>query len=823
MSEITNKKRSRSKTSVAMVDIAAADSAGVIAIRNNIAANGFEFIPVLTGDKKTVQPKWTSGGFDPNKFSSDNANTGILMRGLVGLDVDVDNPQIAALVEAAIREMLHGKNYFVRYRDNYPRKTFYLAAENDKARKEFVRGTIPNDKPDTFAGVEALGYGNYSHVYGLHPSGETLKYEGPNFTTHSREWLSILSEDQVIEILNVCAPLIKAEPVTHKKVRDKAPQFIPDDDDNLWPHLPVRQKPDGWVSEFSRAVAQRELSHVRALVLYLITKNLRPNEATPPLRNHDNGRYKFKLACANFAVEHPYLRDAVVAFYEKVMTMLGADLDDQSVCIERELSAIFHAWDSYTKRRKAGDLIGFNAIQIMYDDALVRGEILTDLDVSAADDAVAFDELPDNYIDLVRSVIEQSGHADDDVEDNGAVRLKDTYFTDGPNTASEYINSTTRDESAGGTQAPAKKFGQSFTEFFAAYEPLRYLLWGIIVRSNLYSLTAPTTHGKTTWLCAVVCAVITGRNDILNIEAEQSRVLYIVYENPDNFRLQLAATARFFGVDPKIVDDYFVVVSGSTFKQDYADTKNSGEEFGLVIIDTFQAAFDGTDFNANAEVLNFFRRCRAFTDLPGRPAVIVATHPVKNAPEDNLLPFGGGSIVNEVDGNLTLWRTPNTDISTLRATKLRGQVFEPKPFEIKTKGDTGFKDIRGGAVLAPYMKPATVTAAAAAMAQKMQDGDRKRLLTLQAIAADPSGSLASWLDTIIRQTVTPPSKATLGREVESLSTETPPLIVRQGEGRKKITVLTAEGAKWKEKKEAELAAAVDAELDDLIRPTEAPE
>jgi hypothetical protein len=52
---------------------------------------------------------------------------------------------------------------------------------------------------------------------------------------------------------------------------------------------------------------------------------------------------------------------------------------------------------------------------------------------------------------------------------------------------------------------------------------------------------------------------------------------------------------------------------------------------------------------------------------------LVAAHPIKNAPEDNLMPYGSGAILNEVDGNLTLWKNPNTGIVSLYwQGKLRG-------------------------------------------------------------------------------------------------------------------------------------------------------
>jgi hypothetical protein len=38
----------------------------------------------------------------------------------------------------------------------------------------------------------------------------------------------------------------------------------------------------------------------------------------------------------------------------------------------------------------------------------------------------------------------------------------------------------------------------------------------------------------------------------------------------------------------------------------------------------------------------------------------VSAHPIKNASENALVPYGSGAILNEVDGNLTLWKSPET-------------------------------------------------------------------------------------------------------------------------------------------------------------------
>jgi hypothetical protein len=69
----------------------------------------------------------------------------------------------------------------------------------------------------------------------------------------------------------------------------------------------------------------------------------------------------------------------------------------------------------------------------------------------------------------------------------------------------------------------------------------------------------------------------------------------------------------------------------------------TGEDFILIVIDTWQAYFDGRDANNPTQAVEFTRRFRPLASLEGRPVVIVAAHPIKNASDDNLLPYGGGS------------------------------------------------------------------------------------------------------------------------------------------------------------------------------------
>src|SRR5262245_31715099 len=80
--------------------------------------------------------------------------------------------------------------------------------------------------------------------------------------------------------------------------------------------------------------------------------------------------------------------------------------------------------------------------------------------------------------------------------------------------------------------------------------------------------------------------------------------------------------------------------------------------------------------------------------VPGGPTVVVNGHPIKNASADNLLPAGGGTYLNEVDGNLTAAR--NDSITELHwQGKFRGPEFAPMSFQLKTVTHQDLKDSDG--------------------------------------------------------------------------------------------------------------------------------
>jgi hypothetical protein len=126
-----------------------------------------------------------------------------------------------------------------------------------------------------------------------------------------------------------------------------------------------------------------------------------------------------------------------------------------------------------------------------------------------------------------------------------------------------------------------------------------------------------------------------------------------------------------------------------------AEALRVGGEFGLVIIDTGPVFYEGDDENNRTQQARHAAMLRELIDIiPGKPAVIANVHPIKNAAPDNLLPAGGGSFLNQVDGNLTAAKTDNTTELHWQG-KYRGVEFAPMHFMLRTVTHEDLKDSRG--------------------------------------------------------------------------------------------------------------------------------
>ncbi len=269
-------------------------------------------------------------------------------------------------------------------------------------------------------------------------------------------------------------------------------------------------------------------------------------------------------------------------------------------------------------------------------------------------------------------------------------------------------------------------------EFLAEYTPITYTIDGVLPSGSLYGLTGKRGSAKTAFLQGMSLSVVTGRRDILGFDVEQGRVAYIVSENPDDFRAKPAVNADVDHIPYKDLNEAPAVLDMRLLhieivaQLDY-DARSNGP-FQLVCYDAFQAGFAGAAFNDNNDALKHATDLRGLTKLPGKPAVLVAAHPVKNASRDNLEPYGGGSVMNEFDGNLTLWADGKS--VELGWNKVRGPEFETRFFSIEKLGSPDIKDSKGRTPNFPVLRPTSVeTVEQRASAEASSDTDLIREMT----------------------------------------------------------------------------------------------
>ena len=140
--------------------------------------------------------------------------------------------------------------------------------------------------------------------------------------------------------------------------------------------------------------------------------------------------------------------------------------------------------------------------------------------------------------------------------------------------------------------------------------------------------------------------------------------------------------------------------------------------------------------------------------------MVIAAHPVKNASADNLIPYGGGAILNEVDGNLTLNKTAGGVTELHWQGKLRGIEFEPLRFRFEPLSSPDVKDSSGREVALPVLCP--MSDADAELREKVEV-DRDTAI-LRAMIDDPDGSLDNW------SVATGIPKTTIKRHLDRLAT-----------------------------------------------------
>lgn len=274
-------------------------------------------------------------------------------------------------------------------------------------------------------------------------------------------------------------------------------------------------------------------------------------------------------------------------------------------------------------------------------------------------------------------------------------------------------------------------------DFVRGFVPPDYLIDGIMQSGFLYSLTGQTGAGKTA--VALLLAANTAIGEpFAGRETKQGRVFYFAGENPDDVTMRWIGLCHALRLDANDLDVHFIrgVFDIDEFLDHIRAEADRLGGVGLIVVDTTAAYFLGTDENSNVEMGKYARLLRELAQLPWRPAVLAASHPVKNAAADNLLPRGGGAFLNELDGNLTLAKRGESSALHWQG-KHRGPDFAPLLFDMRAVTAPDLVDSRGRDIPTVLAVPV----GEAEVAQRADAGSRDDELMLFAIRQNGNRSL----------------------------------------------------------------------------------
>jgi AAA domain len=250
---------------------------------------------------------------------------------------------------------------------------------------------------------------------------------------------------------------------------------------------------------------------------------------------------------------------------------------------------------------------------------------------------------------------------------------------------------------------------QTSAEFVAGFVPPDYLIDGLIQRRFVYSMTAPTSTGKTSIALRLAAHIALGL-PLGDREVEQGKVLYLAGENPDDVRMRWIKLCEELGKEPKDMPVFFLPSNPrlseiAVRKQINTESALHGP-FVLVIVDTSAAYFEGDDENNNVQMGKHARVLRSLAQLPDGPTIIVTCHPTKKADNEDLVPRGGGAFLNEIDTNLVCIKEPNSPVVLLHwRGKVRGIDFAPIPFELQPGQTERLTDRKGRLIWTVTARP----------------------------------------------------------------------------------------------------------------------
>ncbi len=196
----------------------------VRALRADLWSRGYRPVPVRTREKRPSGLGWQDAAranppaaarlpVTPNAVS-----TGILCDGLRALDIDVEDHDRAADIEAMARDLL-GATMIRERSDSAKRLLLYRAAAGEP-KKVILNGEHGK--------IEILGHGQQFVAWGIHPDGQPYAWRDETPLSVARNDLPAVTEDEITAFLQVCRDIIGArEEITENPISERALATVP--------------------------------------------------------------------------------------------------------------------------------------------------------------------------------------------------------------------------------------------------------------------------------------------------------------------------------------------------------------------------------------------------------------------------------------------------------------------------------------------------------------------------------------------------------------------------------------------------------------------
>lgn len=185
-------------------------------IAKNLAAMGYEPVPIIRGEKRPAVDKWQAGGWEMHTQQFETNYTGLLTRFNPGVDIDVSDEELVQAIRAIVFDVAGCHELPPPRRiGNAPRELLLFRTEEEFPKVSTAAYALKTDKPDASgkvkgSKVEILASGQQFVAYALHPdTGKPYTWNGGGEPlAMERSKLVTLDEEQAKEIVARCEVLL---------------------------------------------------------------------------------------------------------------------------------------------------------------------------------------------------------------------------------------------------------------------------------------------------------------------------------------------------------------------------------------------------------------------------------------------------------------------------------------------------------------------------------------------------------------------------------------------------------------------------------------